>query len=349
MMKPASKTALKLLAGIAVSIVCLYFALRGINPDSLLRIIKTVRIPYLVLFSLILLGSVSLRAFVYYHFLKRQNRDVSFFTIFEGLIIGYMVNSIFPMRAGDIAKAYVIGKLNRVSKTYTFILAVIERLFDLINLLLFFLVLLSVVPLDNAFKTAARMLSIVIGAALLVIIGVITCSDRLIAMVRKSSLKEDTRERISSRLGMVRDGFRILCRWQDILFIELVFLLIWGSYLVVCQVSGLAVNINLTLIMALFLVVAVSFGTAVVSSPGGLGVHQYASVLVFAYFGMSREEALSFSLVNNTLSVITPVLLGWIFLVHTNLSLASLQGELQAGAPQSDQNNEEGKPPAGEK
>jgi glycosyltransferase 2 family protein len=324
-MKFARTPALKFLLGLSVSAICLYYAVRGINFHALVKTFLTVKIPYLLLFLLCLLGAVLLRAVIYRRFLSRKG-TAGLFSIFEGLVIGYMVNSIFPLRAGDVVKAYIIGRLNNTSKTYTFTLVIIERLFDMITLLIFFLILLCMVKLDNRFRSAAQILAAVIFMGLLFIFLNIRWGGTIRTLINRLGfiLPRNVLDKINDRLEIFQSGFRIFCDWRDLLFIQGIFLLIWGFYICGTYVTGLAVGIPLGLTFILFLLVAVCFGTAIASSPGGLGVHQYACVLVFSYFHYSREDALTFSLINNTLSFIMPIILGWLFLLHTNISLASL-------------------------
>lgn len=319
---------LKLMLGITVSLVCLYFALRGIDFQSLLDILKSVKVSFVILFLIILTLTVFFRALMYYRFLSRLKR-VSLFSIFEGLMIGYMVNSLFPLRAGDVAKAYIIGKMNGVSKTYTFTLTIIERLFDLISLLISFALLLCFIRLDSRYMTAAKLLGGLTGAALLFIILSIKCGDRVIRSVDALGffLPERLRGKIKEKLRIVQEGFSLLCDWRDIVFILGIFAIIWTGYIAVSYVTGLSVGLNLTLPMIMLLIITVSLGGAIAASPGNLGVHQYACVLVFSLYHLSREEALSFSLVQNTLVVILPIVLGWLFLLHTNMSLSSLSSE----------------------
>lgn len=323
-MKINRGTEIKISFGILISIICLYLALKGIDFTELIKIFKTVRIPYVLLFLLILMTTLLIRSFMYYRFLKPLNR-VSFFSIFEGLIIGYMANNLFPLRAGDIAKAYIIGKVNNVSKTYTFTLVLIERLFDMITLFFAFLLLLCTIDLDLWYQSAVKILAVFIGTAVILIISSIKYGDRIFRLVDIVGffLPIQIRKLIKEKFAIVQEGLRILCDWRDILYLQGIFILIWGGYIAVGYITGLAIGLKLNLSMLLMLLVTVSFGTTITTAPGGLGVHQYACILVFSYFQLSREEALTFSLIQNTLTFAIPIILGWIFLLHTNISIAS--------------------------
>ncbi|MDQ7823480.1 MAG: lysylphosphatidylglycerol synthase transmembrane domain-containing protein [Candidatus Eremiobacteraeota bacterium] len=322
------KNWLKLSIGFLISAVCLFFALSGIDWAALSRIFLTVKIPFVLLFLLILCLTVALRSLIYYRFLGRQCR-VSLPAIFEGLMIGYMVNSLFPLRAGDVAKAFLIGTMNRTSRTYTFTIVVIERLFDMITLLIFFLVLLLQIGPGKHFTHAAAAVAVAVALVLAFIAAVLgytrlvlTTLDRL-----KPLFGEAPVEKIKCRIATVKEGFTVLTSWRDVLFIQGIFLLIWGGYLAVNYVTGLAIGVNLGFAQTLSLIIAIALGSVIASTPGQLGVHQYACVLVFTTFGFTREEGLSFSLIQNSLSFAMPILLGWLFLLHANISLAQISQE----------------------
>ncbi len=135
----------------------------------------------------------------------------------------------------------------------------------------------------------------------------------------------------------MREAMKILCNWRDVLFIQGIFVLIYGGYYGISYLTGLAIGLHLTLPMILLLLVTIAIGASIAASPGGLGVHQYACVLVFSFYHISREQALTFSLIQNTLTVVLTLFLGWLFLLHTNLSLTGAlprseeTGEQKAG------------------
>ncbi|GEM_PF-2382740 len=321
---------LKLAAGFLIGIICLCLALKGIDFTSVKKIFLSVKIHYVLLFLSILVLTVVGRSLLYYRFLSRKGR-ISLFSIFKGIMIGYMVNSIFPLRAGDIVKAYVIGKLNGVSKTYTFTITIIERLFDMFTLLLLFLLLLCTFEVDARYRSAAKVVLLAVIAAIVLIVLIIKWGDRCTAWftLRCTFIGEGLRKKILEKVETVQNGFRILCDWKDLVFIQVLFLGIWGGYIAVSYITGLAISIHLSFKLILFLLVTVCFGSAVIATPGQLGVHQYACIMVFSYFHLTKEEALSFSLIQNTLSFITPIALGLLFLFTTNMSLFSLSGNLK--------------------
>jgi uncharacterized protein (TIRG00374 family) len=329
MIKKSLSNTLKLIAGFLIGLICLWLALRGIDFAVVKKIFLSVKLEYLILFLSILVMTVVGRSLLYYRFIGRIGKP-SLFSIFKGIMIGYMVNSIFPLRAGDIVKACVIGKLNGVSKTYTFTITIIERLFDMFTLLLFFLLLLFTFDVDARYRAAAKMVAIFVTAVIVLIILTIRWGDRCTAWMtsRCSFIGEALKKKILEKVETVQSGLKILCDWRDLVFIQLLWLAIWGGYLAVAYITGLAISLHLSFELILFLLVTVTFGTAVVATPGQLGVHQYACIMVFSYFHLTREEALSFSLIQNTLSFILPIVLGVIFLFTSNMSLFSITGGL---------------------
>jgi len=330
MIKANMSNTVKVAAGFIAGLICLCLAFKGIDFVIVRKIFFSVKIYYLMLFLSILILTVVGRSLLYFRFLSRKGK-ISLFSIFKGIMIGYMVNSFFPLRAGDIVKAYVIGKLNGVSKTYTFTITIIERLFDMFTLLLLFLLLLCTFDLDSRYRSAAKLVALAVSAAIIMIVLIIRLGDRCTAWFtsRCAFIGDALKKKILEKVEIVQNGFKILCDWKDIVFILALFMAIWGGYIAVSYITGLAISVHLSLNLILFLLVTVSFGTAVISTPGQLGVHQYACITVFSLFNLTKEEALSFSLIQNTLTFVIPIILGLIFLFTTNMSLFSLTGNLK--------------------
>lgn len=322
-MKKSRTSLFKILFGLAISALCLALAIRGINFEALLGIFKTVRIPFVILLMLGICATIVLRALIYLRFLSRLNK-VRLFPIIEGLLIGYLISSIFPLRAGDIIKSYVIGKLNRVSKTYTFTLALIERFFDMLTLFMSFLLLLCIAEVQKHYRIAAAVMASGLAILIVIIIVILRSEDLLPKVVDRAGffLPLSMRTKIKDRVSIMRDALKILCNWRDVLFLQGIFLAIYSGYIGISYMTGLAIGLKLSLSLILMMLVTYAIGASIAASPGGLGVHQYAAVLVFSYFHLSRESALSFSLIQNTLTVALTILLGWIFLLHTNLTIA---------------------------
>ncbi|NIP79624.1 MAG: UPF0104 family protein, partial [Gemmatimonadetes bacterium] len=57
-------------------------------------------------------------------------RDTAFRTRYAATTIGFMANNVLPARAGEFARAFALGRLERMSMTASLGSLVVERLFD---------------------------------------------------------------------------------------------------------------------------------------------------------------------------------------------------------------------------
>jgi len=79
-------------------------------------------------------------------------------------MIGFAFNGIFPARAGEFARAYVLGKKEKMKFSAAFATVVVERIFDGLTMLFLFAITLMILPefgsnSDIASWDARRMLS----------------------------------------------------------------------------------------------------------------------------------------------------------------------------------------------
>ncbi len=72
-----------------------------------------------------------------WHYMLRSIKPVSLRTLFPIVTIGYMGNNIYPARAGEVLRSYVLKKRAAVPMSASLATVVIERLFDGVVMLLF--------------------------------------------------------------------------------------------------------------------------------------------------------------------------------------------------------------------
>ena len=92
--------------GFAVSIVLLYFSLRGIEFRQIWALLKQTN-PGMALLPLVFIGTaICLSAF---RWSKVAGSNVRFRETFTALLIGMFVNNIMPARMGEVARGYVLS------------------------------------------------------------------------------------------------------------------------------------------------------------------------------------------------------------------------------------------------
>jgi uncharacterized protein (TIRG00374 family) len=89
---------------------------------------------------------------------------------FRHLSIGYLFNLVWPLRVGEVVRAYLVAKTLRISFLYTLLAVVLERLIDVVLVSGAFLVFLAIVggPVAGVVPAAAAIALVAVGAASLV-------------------------------------------------------------------------------------------------------------------------------------------------------------------------------------
>jgi uncharacterized protein (TIRG00374 family) len=115
--------------GIFISIVFLYFALRGLQLESIWETVKTANYWWLVPGVLVYFVAVWVRSWRW-HYLIRPLKKVPTKTMFPIVAIGYMGNNIYPARAGELLRAVVLKMKEGVAISASLATVIIERVFD---------------------------------------------------------------------------------------------------------------------------------------------------------------------------------------------------------------------------
>jgi len=229
------------------------------------------------------------------------------------MMIGYLFNNLVPARAGDLIRAYHLSKSETLSKSKILATLFAERTGDLLALLsLLTMVLLSYPALPLWMKRAG----ILVGAATVAAAGLVvflrlygdwglTRFLRLVApFVGKKSPRLD-------EMGKnFLSGLSGLCRPRiGVLFLIMTGAL-WGLELGVASLIALACNLDIALGNLLFVLIAITVGTLVPSSPGYLGTFEFFGLSTLAMVGHTGGDALSFVIVLHAVTILGAGLLG---------------------------------------
>ncbi|MAS78051.1 MAG: hypothetical protein CMG15_05330, partial [Candidatus Marinimicrobia bacterium] len=138
---------IKLILGICISLIGLYFAFSGIDFDQLWIIIKQLDLFYGALSLTILLLSNAIRA-LRWQILAYPLDRISFNPALSSIMIGYFGNSVLPFRMGELLRAYVLAEKTSLNISSAFGTIVTERILDFVGLSLLILLTIVVYPAD---------------------------------------------------------------------------------------------------------------------------------------------------------------------------------------------------------
>jgi uncharacterized protein (TIRG00374 family) len=294
-------------------------------------------IPATVLYAISIWGKV-----VRWRLLFYPRQDIRQSRLFAAMMVGYMGNTILPARLGEVARAYLVSKAERggkigevtegtkskeggeeMSVTLALSTIVVEKILDILILLLFLALLLPFVALP----TWVQRSSLILGLAFLALFAVIMTfayqRERMLRFIgsvlqlvpyfhkRGSHAAISHRpSAITSQLVTALSGFAVLRQTQLHITLWGWSLAIWGVSALFVYSVMLAFHIAAPFTAAVLLLCVTNLGMTVPSSPGYIGVYHYLVVTVLLLFGVGRELALSYAFVLHLLAFLPVSLLG---------------------------------------
>ncbi|MGY1917067.1 lysylphosphatidylglycerol synthase domain-containing protein [Blastococcus sp. SYSU DS0973] len=192
---------------------------------------------------------------------------------FRHLSIGYLFNLVWPLRVGEIVRAWLIAKTLRISFLYTLLAVVLERLIDVVLVSVAFLVLIAVVggPVTGIVPAAAviaLLVSLVLIASFAALVRENATLMRL-AWRMTAWLNTDLENRARFKLWSVIFGFqRFLRQRRQLVRYGVLTLASWACYV---AAAALAVALVFPVLSGRDAVMATAAPAGVVSPSIGNG------------------------------------------------------------------------------
>lgn len=300
----------RVLIGIAISLVCGYIAVHGVEWPAVWAALGRVSVPML----LPALGCLSLlfllRAYRWQQFVK-PIRPLPFRPFFSATLIGFMINDVLPLRLGEFVRAYALAHLTGVRMSTAFATSVLERVWDTIAVAIMLACTVPLVPLPVW----------LIGG---IVATLAACGVLLIGGVwlgRRAQRPAWIPHRVAMLIGHFTDGLTAVRSPGAILWVSLVSVTIWvvlaAYYQIMFSACGLTLPLKASLVVTLFTVVSV----ALPGAPAAVGTFQYAIELALLFFAVPKEEALGFAIVAHAVQVVPVTIVGLIALLRAGLPL----------------------------
>ncbi len=310
MSRPAIRRLLYWLAAILVSAVLLYGALRGVDWSRVWNLVAHADPRYLAAASAIASWSFFLRALRWRILLNAEGR-LGVATVFWANMAGYLGNSFLPARAGEVIRSVLISGRSGLGKTYVLTTALSERMMDVIALVLFSsIALLGVNPKPAWMRDVSGGMTIAAAAGALFVIVLPHSGGLLESIVERIPLPASLRAGLLGLIGQILLGVRAFHHWGRLAGFSALTVAIWVSD-ALCTIAGArALGLHVTFPVAVLLLAGMGLGSALPSTPGYVGVYQFAAVSILTPFGISRDGALAYSLVAQVLSYLLVLVWG---------------------------------------
>jgi glycosyltransferase 2 family protein len=284
------------LAGISVSALCVFLAVRRADLQASWRALGTVDLRWLLAAVLVYLSGFPIRSLRWRRILVNQ-KVLSVGDVMVPVVVGHMANNLLPARAGEVYRAHVLGRRAYLSRSGAVGSIVVERTFDGVMLVGTVLLVFFLYPEADFLRGAALFIGFVFAAlaAGILFYGFATAKMQRIVDRAVGLLPRRMQNVVALRLGLFLDGVRSVSTAGGYFKTGAYTVLIWALEAAAISLVIISFGIVLPVDGYLLVYALLTLGTILPSGPGYIGPYQYAFVLALSFFAVSKEEALAVS------------------------------------------------------
>ena len=346
--------------GVAISLIALFFAFRQVNFAKVWAALAGVNYWLLLASLLPLLLFLVLRAFRW-RLLFYPQRGLRIRNLFAVINIGYLISNIFPARLGDVARAYLIGDTEEVSRAAAFSTIVAERVLDALCAVGGLLLVLPFAPLPDWMVRSGLMVGAValVAVALFVVLvrrraWTLRLLDRILNAVHwpddetmarfwrrlaartrlrfLAGLPWADRSDVAGMAASLIDGFGGITTLRLGPRLVLWSIAIWTAITTYYWVVLRAFAPGQPFVAGLAMCSVTALGMTIPASPGYIGVFEFLGRETMVLFGMEPEAALGYALVAHAIVYVVYTLLGLGSMVQQNLTYTEIQKRISVEA-----------------
>jgi len=315
----------KFWVGISISGVFLYLAFRKIEFREVGQAFRDANYLYVVISGALAIVSLWVRAYRW-KYLLFPVKKIRMPSLFSSTMIGFMANNLLPVRLGEFIRAYSIGSKENISKSSALATIVIERVFDGFTVLSILAIVLIFFDFPGWVKKGGYFAFGFFMCVLIFLIFLRLHTEKVIKGVDSllGFLPAGARGKLKDMLDSFADGLEVLKNANHLIMIIIFSVAVWLVMASALKFAMIAFDLNLPIYAAFVLMVILALGVMIPSSPGFVGTYHYLCIASLALFAISKDVALSFSIVAHITGFIPITLIGLYYLWKESLSLRNL-------------------------
>ncbi len=315
-----------LIIGILVSIVFLAIGFRDADLAHVWETIQQAQVIWLVPGVAIYFLAVWGRTWRW-HYLLRQIKPITLRTLFPIVVIGYMGNNVYPFRAGEVIRAYVLKRNENVKVSASLATIIVERIFDGLVMLMFVFVALPFAHIEQDWLRTVIILGTLVFFGALVVFFVLATQPARARRLLKAFLDRFMIERLREPIYHMADhflyGLESLRSPRDLLMTLISSAFIWLTETTKYWFVMHAFNFQVSFFVLMLMTAVVNLATTLPGAPGYVGTFDGPGIKILEAFGVSTAMAAGYTLVLHAALWLPITLLGFFYLAREGLSWRS--------------------------
>lgn len=322
--------------GVVISVVCLWLALRGLKLAEVWDALKTANYWWLIPGVAVYFVGVWARAWRW-HYLLKPIKAISTNKMFPIVTIGYMGNNIFPARAGEVLRAYILRRQEGVSVSASLATILVERIFDGVVMLMFVFVNLNGLAqlthdsgMVGSIQTVALVGTGVFFAALGVFLLMAMFPHQSLALFHRFGVPLIPHRFRTKAVGLLTNfwtGLESLRSPLSILMVFLTSIVVWLLETAKYWFVMFAFNFKVSFFALMLMNGIANLFTTIPAAPGNVGTFDLPGIAVLKAYGVSQAVATSYTLTLHAALWLPITLVGLYFMARAGLSWNKVQAD----------------------
>ena len=276
-----------------------------------------------------------LRAYRWQYLLKPIG-TARFRNAFRTTVIGFAANAMLPARVGEVLRPYLLARREGLSAPSTFATIILERLLDLLTVLMFFglFVLVFDTGMGNVNKTLWETIKF---GGLLGAVGAVAALIMVALLARVPEKVGQTVERVGRVLPQrfaapvahaahrFVEGLAVTRDPVHLLVSLLLSVPLWLSIAMTVWSVTLAFHMTIPYTGMFLMLVLLTVGVAV-PTPGSVGgFHEAFRIAATGFYGMPNDRAVGAAIVLHMVVFLPVIAAGAVFMFQDGLDLAGIR------------------------
>jgi len=267
-----------------------------------------------------------------------------FWVAFETTVIGFSANFLLPARPGEVLRPYLLARRERLAGSAAFATIILERLLDLVTVLLLFGVFVVLVDPatiagDSALYARVKIGGLVSAAAsvagLVLLFALAGHPERLgRAALRIEHVLPARLARIAARfVEAFAQGLAVMRQPRRLAVSMLLSVPLWLSIAAGIWLTSHAFHMTFGYLGSFLVMTLLVVGVAM-PTPGAIGgFHAMYQISVTTFFGVPNDRAIGAAIVLHAISFLPVTLLGLVFMAREGLSFGRMRDIAVAAEP----------------
>ena len=327
-----NKKTIWLILAIAISGIFVWLALRGLELDKVWAEIVNANYYWLIPSIAVYFVAVWARTWRW-DYMLRPLKHISVRRLFPVVVIGYMGNNVYPFRAGEVLRSFVLYKREDVPVSASLATVIVERVFDGLVMLMFVFIALPLSPIpgeNQSVRNVVILASIAFFVALILFFALAAMPKRFHALAEwglgltGGLLTGKSKAQILGILDNFLAGLESLRSFRNVLMIFFTSVIIWLLETVKYWFVMHAFDFEVSFFALMLMNGVVNLATTLPSAPGYVGTFDTPGIQVLQLYGIPANIAAAYTLVLHAALWFPITALGFYYMIREGMRWADI-------------------------